>query len=212
MDLKDRKIYVYISTQNIKSFIFSAINLSVINGLINYLTLWQLGKRRCQLFLQVCIWLGRHQQLYVQGGRMIGGRQRGCEIRWEWKCWQKCWLAAFVLLKDGKKGLRSPWFPTAFPKVGWGPLNAQFYWSGFRQWTHKKRPGHYRNGLAHFPYSVWYLKYVFSTRDLVLTCQCDHKSSWFHEEVVSFMFFFLRICSSELLPWHLCVYLHTEPI
>lgn len=121
---------------------------------------------------------------------MIGGRQRGCEIRWEWKCWQKCWLAAFVLLKDGKKGLRSPWFPTAFPKVGWGPLNAQFYWSGFRQRTHKKRPGHYRNGLAHFPYSVWYLKYVFSTRDLVLTCQCEHKSSWFHEEVVSFMFFF----------------------
>lgn len=141
-----------ISTQNIKSFIFSAINLSVINGLINYLTLWQLGKRRCQLFLQVCIWLGRHQQLYVQGGRMIGGRWRGCEITWEWKGWQKCWLAAFAVLKDGKTDVRNSGLQTSFPKAGWEPPSAQFYWSGFRQGTYKKSPEHYRNGLAHFPY------------------------------------------------------------
>jgi len=41
---------------------------------------------------------------------MIGGRQRGCEIGWEGKGWQKCWLAAFVLLRDGKQGLQSPSF------------------------------------------------------------------------------------------------------
>lgn len=140
----------------------------------------------------------------VRAGREDDRREtEGLWNKMGMKVLAKMLLAAFVLLKDGKKGLRSPWFPTAFPKVGWGPLNAQFYWSGFRQWTHKKRPGHYRNGLAHFPYSVWYLKYVFSTRDLVLTCQCDHKSSWFHEEVVSFMFFFayllFRVSSLALM-------------
>lgn len=150
MDLREGGEKRDISTQNIKSFILSAINLSVINRLINYLTLWQLGKRRCQLFLQVCICLGIHQQLYVQGEKMIGGRQRGCEIRWEWKGWQKCWLAAFVLLGDGKKGFAKPWLWAALPKVDWDPLIVHFNWSGFRKWT-QKEPRALQKWFSTFP-------------------------------------------------------------
>lgn len=129
----------------------------------------------------MCICLGRHQQLYVQEERMIGERQRGCEIRWgEWKACQKCWLAAFVLLGDGKKGFTKPWLWAVLPKVGGDPPTVHFYWSGFRKWKYKKSPEHYRNGSAHFLYSMWYFKYLLRDRHQVLAHCCDSKSDWLH--------------------------------
>lgn len=70
---------------------------------------------------------------------MIGARQRGCEIGWEGKGWQKRRLAVFVLFRDVKKGLQSPGFqqrsrkniesPLLHVFIGLAPGDAPVKWA-----------------------------------------------------------------------------------